>query len=69
MAVIRAIPTPSRLDVVDLSMPLALAALIESSRFTDAERRVYNGLALQRLEHAQQQLQRLAKAGMKPAPG
>jgi hypothetical protein len=69
MAVIRAVPVRRRLELVDLSMPLALATLIESSRFTDAERRLYNGFALQRLEHAQQQLQCLAKAGMTPAPG
>jgi hypothetical protein len=66
MALMLASPAPRRLQAVDLSMPTALAALIESSRLTDAERFLYNGFALQRLETARQELQRLTKAGTTP---
>jgi hypothetical protein len=61
--------TPRMLQAVDLSMPIALATLIESSRFTDVERNLYNGFAFQRLETGRQELQRLAQTGMKPASG
>jgi hypothetical protein len=61
--------TPRMLQAVDLSMPIALAALIEASRFTDVERRRYNGFALRRLESAREELHRLAQTGTKPASG
>jgi len=67
MAVIRVYPTRSRLDTVDLSMPVALAALIESRRLTDSERHLYIGFALSRIEAAHQESQRLVQAGTKPA--
>jgi hypothetical protein len=57
------------LQAVDLSMPIALATLIESSRFTDVERNLYNGFAFNRLETARQELQRLAQTGIKPESG
>lgn len=62
-------PTPRRLDAVDLSLPIALGALIESRRLTDAERHLYNGFALRRFETAHRELQRLTQAGTKPAAG
>jgi hypothetical protein len=65
----RAYPTPRRLQAVDLSMPAALATLIELRGLTDRERHLYNGFTLRRLEIASQELQRLAQAGTKTAAG
>jgi hypothetical protein len=69
MAMMHAYPAPREHEAVDLSRPVALAALIESSLITDAERHLYNGFALRRLEIARHELKRLGQAGTKPAAG
>lgn len=65
----RGYPAPRRLQAVDLSMPAALATLIELRGLTDRERHLYNGFALRRLEMASQELQRLAQARTKTGAG
>lgn len=65
----RGYPAPRRLQAVDLSMPAALATLIELRGLTDRERHMYNGFALRRLEMASQELQRLAQARTKTGAG